>query len=145
MQILIVPALQDLPVGGPAFVMRVREEQERQLYVRREIHIGVRRDWTQGSKILLVRKTAAGDAFVGSGIFEKIVGLEEMAGEEKRRCVENNWYGRIAFARLARFQPPVPVQGTILAGKPPALLHGLEMSEGEAESIEALVNARIIT
>lgn len=132
-------------MGGPAFVVRVKEEQERQLYVKREIHVGVRRDWEQGSKILLVRKTAAGDAFIGSGVFEKIIGLEAMAGDEKRRCIENNWYGKIAFSRLARFQPAVPVHGTILAGRPPALLHGLEVTEDEAESIEALVDARIIT
>lgn len=128
-----------------AYTVRVKEEQERTLYVRRELYVGIRRDWARGAKILLVKKNASGDTVIGSAVLEKIVELGAMDDRERRLCLENNWYGKMAFSMLARFLKPVAVSETPLAGKPPALLHGLALADDEYQAIESTAGSRIIT
>ena len=122
------------------FCLRVKEEQERQLHVRRELYIGIRRDWARGTKILFVKKTLSGDIFIGSGILGRVVELGQMGEDEKRRCLENNWYGKLAFLTIARFT--VPVSKTALAGQPPAFLHGIAVDVG---AVEALARGKLVT
>lgn len=107
------------------------------------LYIGIRRDWSRNSKILFVKRLQSGDAFIGSGMPKKIAGLDELDGDERRLCMENNWYGKMLFERLAKFQPPVDLQNTSLAQKMPALLHGLEITDDEVSAIEKLVRVRI--
>lgn len=126
-----------------SFVLRVKG-QERRLFANHELYVGIRRDWQKGSRLLFVDKTQE-DVITGSGIFEKIVELEDMNEQEKKLCLQNNWYGRIIFERIERFLPPVPVHGTPLEGTKPAPLHGLEISEEEAEQIDGLAASRIIS
>jgi hypothetical protein len=128
-----------------AYILRVKEEQERTLYVRRELHVGIRRDWARGAKILLVKKNASGDLVVGSAVLEKIVELGALDADEKELCLKNNWYGKMVFSMLAKFLKPVAILDTPLAGKPPALLHGLALSECEFLAIESAAGSRIIT
>jgi hypothetical protein len=131
---------------GLAYVVRVKEEQERTLYARHSLYVGIRRDWSAGSKILLVWKNAHGDSvIIGSATLEKIVELDALNNSEKKVCLENNWYGKMVFAMLARFLPAVPVSDTPLAGKQPALLHGLEITGDELSRIESLAGSKIIT
>ena len=122
------------------FCLRVKEEQVRQLHVRRELYIGIRRDWARGTKILFVKKTLSGDIFIGSGILGSVVELAQMGEDEKRRCLENNWYGKLAFLTIARFT--VPVSETALAGQPPAFLHGIAVDVG---AVEAFARGRLVT
>ncbi|MGI0020888.1 MAG: hypothetical protein ACREAY_10515 [Nitrososphaera sp.] len=122
------------------FCLRVKEEQERQLHVRRELYVGIRRDWARGTKILFVKKTLPGDVAIGSGTLGRIVELAQMGEDEKRLCLENNWYGKLAFLTIARFT--VPVSETALAGQPPALLHGLA---ADVTAVEALARGRLVT
>ena len=127
------------------FFLRVKDERD--LYVRRELYVGIRRDWARGTKILfVVKKALAGDVIIGSGTLDRIVELaqtNDTDDDEKRRCLENNWYGKLAFSMLARFQVPVPVSETALAGQPPALLHGLAVADVAA--VEALAHGRLVT
>ncbi len=125
------------------YILRIKDESERQLFVRRMLYIGIRRDWSRNSKILFVKRLQSGDAFIGSGMPKKIAGLDELDGDERRLCMENNWYGKMLFERLAKFQPPVDLQNTSLAQKMPALLHGLEITDDEVSAIEKLVRVRI--
>jgi hypothetical protein len=69
-------------------------------------------------------------------------GLEEW---ERKLCAENNWYGKIAFSRLTRFLPAVPVQDTPAASQNPLALHGASISNSEAMQIEESASARIIS
>lgn len=130
-----------------AYVMRVKDEQqERMLYARQSLYVGIRRDWSTGSKILLVRKNSQGDSvIIGSATLEKIVELDALNNGEKKLCLENNWYGKMVFAMLARFLPAVHVSETPLAGRQPALLHGLVITEDELSKIESLAVSKIIT
>lgn len=126
-----------------SFVLRVKD-QERRLYTRRELYVGIRRDWQKGSRLYFVSKTNQ-DELIGSGIFEKIVELDAMDDNERQFCLQNNWYGRMIFERVERFLPPLPVQDTALASTIPALLHGLEITDEQAAEIDALVASRIVS
>jgi hypothetical protein len=128
-----------------AHALRVKEDQERMLYVRRELYIGIRRDWARGAKILLIKKNASGDIVMGSAVLEKIIELGALDADERQLCLKNNWYGKAVFSMLARFLEPVAVSDTPLAGKPPALLHGLELSDGEFLVVENMAGSRITT
>jgi hypothetical protein len=76
---------------------------------------------------------------------EKIIELDMMSNDEKKMCLENNYYGKMKFVFLARFLPAIQVSKTPLASKQPALLHGLTITEDELSEIENLVNSRLIT
>jgi hypothetical protein len=106
--------------------------------------VGIRRDWSRGTKILFVKKMPAGDMVMGSGVLDRVTELAGMGEEEKRRCLENNWYGRMSFSTIARFH--VPVSQTALAGQPPALLHGLAVDDDDTiAAVEALARGRLVT
>jgi hypothetical protein len=89
---------------------------------------------------LFVKKTLSGDIFIGSGILGSVVELAQMGEDEKRRCLENNWYGKLAFLTIARFT--VPVSETALAGQPPVFLHGIAVDVG---AVEAFARGRLVT
>jgi len=126
-----------------SFVLRVKG-QERRIFADRELYVGIRRDWQKGSRLLFVDKTPE-DVVIGSGVFDAIIELEAMSEQEKKLCLQNNWYGRIIFDSVERFLPPVPVRGAPLAEIKSVLLHGLEISEQQAQQITSFVSSRIIS
>lgn len=113
----------------PSFALRIKESQERQLRVNHTLYVGIRRDWSFGSKIALVRKGPSGDLVAAIGTVERIVETDGMDDYEKKQCMENNWYGKVVFSQVARLHPPVPVSATELAPIQPALLHGHSVSD----------------
>lgn len=125
------------------YILRIHRDEfeERQLFVRRAFYVSVRREWSRGTKVLFVRK----DAFVGSGVIDRFVGIDGLEEPEKKLCLENNWYGKIVFAMLARFHPPVPVQDTPAAGQNPLALHGASIAGSDVLQIERLAPARIMS
>ena len=125
------------------YILRIHRDEleERQLLVRRAFYVSVRRDWSRGTKVLFVRK----DAFVGSGVIDRFVGIDGLEEPEKELCLENNWYGKIVFAMLARFVPSVLVQDTPVADQNPLALHGANISGPDALQIERLAPARIMS
>lgn len=130
-------------MGVASFALRVKG-QERRLYTRRELYVGIRRDWAKGSRLFFASKTDA-DVLIGAGIFEKTVELGEMDEQEKELCLQNNWYGKIVFERVERFLPPIKIQDTPLAATRPALLHGLEITKEQAGEIDRLVASRMVS
>lgn len=125
------------------YILRIqRDELGRQLYAGKSLYVGIKRDWSRGTKILFVRKA---DAFIGSGAIDRIVDLDEMGEGERKLCLENNWYGKLLFAKLTRFRPAVPVQDTPAAGQNPLTLHGASIAGVDVSKIEALAPVRIIT
>lgn len=125
------------------YVLRIHRDEleERQLFSRRVFYVSVRRDWSRGTKVLFVRK----DAFIGSGVIDRFVGIDGLEEPEKKLCIENNWYGKIVFALLARFVPPVPVQNTPAADRNPLTLHGASMPDTDVLQVERLASARMIS
>ena len=122
-----------------SYILRLqRDEHERQLYAKRSLYVGIRRDWGRGTPILFAKK----DAFIGYGVIDRIDGLDELNEDEKKLCLENNWYAKIVFGRLVRFYPPVPVQDTPARGLNQLALHG---AEADTPAIIALARAKITT
>lgn len=115
----------------PSFVLRIRDSQERQLRVNRTLYVGIRRDWSFGSKIMLVKKGPSGDLVAAIGTVGRIIEADKMDNDEKKQCMENNWYGKIVFSQVARLYPPVPISATELASIQPALLHGHLISDAQ--------------
>jgi len=125
-----------------SYILRVqRDELERQLFGRRAFYVNISRDWSRGTIALFVKK----DAFIGSGIVDTLVGTDAMDEWEKKLCIENNWYGKVLFARLARFVPAVPLRDTPAAGRNPLALHGASMPSQDAAKIERMAAGRIIS
>ncbi|MGI0048196.1 MAG: hypothetical protein ACREAW_01530 [Nitrososphaera sp.] len=124
------------------YILRIqKDELERQLFGRRSFYVGIRRDWSRGTRVLFVKK----DAFICSGVVDRFVAADELEEPEKRLCTENNWYGKIVFESLARFVPAVPVQDTPAAGHNPLALHGATIPGSDALKIEESAPARIIS
>ncbi len=126
-----------------SYVLRIKD-QERRLYTGRKLYVGIRRDWQNGSKLFFVDRDHE-DVIVGSGIFEKIIELDDIDEHERMMCLQNNWYGRITFEHVERFLPSVPIRDTSLAEIRPALLHGLEITEEQAVEMGGLATSRIIS
>jgi len=125
----------------PSYILRVKDELERQLFGRHVIYVGISRDWLPGTRVLFVKK----DMFIGSGTIDRFIATDYLQEPEKKFCIENNCNGKIFFEVLARFIPAVPVQGTPAAGQNPLALHGASISSSEALEIEKSARARIIS
>ena len=124
-----------------SYILRIqRDELERQLYGQRILYVSIKRDWLRSTKLLFVRKAA----FIGSGIIDRFVSLGGLREEEKKVCLESNCYGKIEFAKLARFYPAVAVEDTPLADQNTLGLHGASLPRSDALQIERLARARLI-
>jgi hypothetical protein len=124
------------------YILRIqRDELERQLFGRRAFYVNISRDWSRGTIVLFVKK----DSFICSGVIDRFVATDALEEWERKLCAENNWYGKILFARLARFVPAVPVQDTPAAGQNPLALHGASVSFHDAAKIEGMPAGRIIS
>jgi hypothetical protein len=124
-----------------SYILRIqRDELERQLYGQRVVYVSIKRDWLHTTKLLFIRKSS----FIGSGIIDRFVSLGELREEEKKICLENNYYGKIEFAKLVRFYPAVAVEDTCVAGDNSLGLHGASLPCSDALQIERLARARLI-
>jgi hypothetical protein len=124
-----------------SYILRIqRDELEKQLYSQRILYVNIKRDWVRNTKLLFVRRTA----FIGSGIIDRFVSFSELREDEKNLCLENNYYGKIEFAKLVRFYPAVEVEDTSVAGQNPLALHGVSLPRSDALRIEQLPRARLI-
>jgi hypothetical protein len=130
-----------------SYILRVpRDDVERQLYIKHSLYVGIRRDWSSGTKVLFIRKSESGDdVFIGSGLIHEIVILDDLAECEKKLCLENNWYCKLVFRTITRFYPIVPIKSTPAARDNPHMLHGAIVSTANLAAIEKLVQARIIS
>lgn len=124
-----------------SYILRIqRDELERQLYGQRILYVSIKRDWLRSTKLLFVRKAA----FIGSGIIDRFISLDELREDEKKLCLENNCYGKIEFAKLARFYPAVAVEDTPVARQNRLALHGASLPASDALYIERLARSRLI-
>jgi hypothetical protein len=130
------------------YILRIIKDQwERQVFAIKAYYAGVRRDWKPDGKILLIKNTEAGDAFVGYAVIKKITDLDEMDDEEKDMCIDNNWNKKLSFGKLVRFEPSVLVKDTVVGkwGQKGALLHGAPISEDDVESIVKMSKVKIVS
>ena len=124
-----------------SYILRIqRDELERQLYAQRILYVNIKRDWLRNTKLLFVRKAE----FIGSGIIDRFVSIGELMEDEKKICLENNYYGKIEFAKLVRFYPSIALKETSVSGQNILGLHGASLPHSDALQIERLAKARLI-
>ncbi len=127
--------------SSDAYILRItRREVEAQLFMQRSLFVGVRRNWSRGSKILFAKRS---DAFIASGVVGRIDTPEELDPDEKELCVRNNWYAKIVFERLTMFHPEVPIKDTPFAVLSPIALHGSPVMVDDVVKVEATALCRI--
>ena len=122
-----------------SYIHRIQRDEKR-LYSQRILYINIKRDWVRNTKLLFVRKTE----FIGSGIIDRFVSFSGLREDEKKVCLENNYYGKIEFAKLVRFYPEIAVEDTSVAGQKPLALHGSSLPHSDALQIEQLARAKLI-
>ncbi|HZD83934.1 MAG TPA: hypothetical protein VE076_13780, partial [Nitrososphaeraceae archaeon] len=132
------------------YIIRITKDLvANQIYGIREYYVTLRRDWSNGSKLIFVKKIGPSDddAFIGSGIIDKTIELNELGDvSEKQLWIENNYYKKIVFGKLVIFHPPLLVKDTQISewSQTAALLHGAQISTSEISLIEGRVNIKII-
>jgi hypothetical protein len=133
------------------YIIRITKDfVANQIYGIRKYYVTLRRDWSRGSKLIFVKKIGPldDDAFIGSGIIDKTIGLNELGDfSEKQAWIENNYYRKIIFGKLVIFYPPLLVKDTQINAwsQTGALLHGAQISTSEISIIEGRVNIKIIS
>jgi len=130
------------------YILRIsKDEWEKQVFAIKSYYAGVRREWKPNAKILLIKNTESGDAFIGYAVIRNVADLEEMNDEEKDMCINNNWNKKLSFGKLVRFEPPVLVKDTVVSrwGQKGALLHGAPISETDIESIIKIAKVKIVS
>jgi len=137
-------------MAGGNYIIRITKDLvANQIYGIREYYVTLRRDWSNGSKLIFVKKIGPldDDAFIGSGIIDKTIELNELGDvSEKQLWIKNNYYKKIVFGKLVIFHPPLLVKDTQISewSKTTALLHGAQISSSEISLIESRVNIKII-
>jgi hypothetical protein len=120
------------------YILRIaKDEWLRQVYQIKKYYPGFKRRWDEGTVILLAKKTEAGDSFIGYGIVERVMSLEELPTDEKAYCEEHGWKCAIVFKELYRFDPPYPIKESILKDDPRRgrYLHGARLPWDMVSSI----------
>ena len=137
-------------MAGGNYIIRITKDLvANQIYGIREYYVTLRRDWSNGSKLIFVKKIGPldDDAFIGSGIIDKAIELNELGDvSEKQLWIKNNYYKKIVFGKLVIFHPPLLVKDTQISewSQTTALLHGAQISTSEISLIESRVNIKII-
>jgi hypothetical protein len=138
-------------MAGGNYIIRITKDLvANQIYGIREYYVTLRRDWSNGSKLIFVKKIGPSDdddAFIGSGIIDKTIELYELGDvSEKQLWMKNNYYKKIVFGKLVIFHPPLLVKDTQISewSKTTALLHGAQISTSEISLIESRVNIKMI-
>jgi hypothetical protein len=125
----------------PCFILKIQKDEiEKWLFSMRFLYVSIKRQWTRGTRVLFVRK----DLFVAAGTIDKVIALDELEESERKLCIENNWYEKITFSKVARFIPSLPILGTPLEKQNPLVIHGSSISSNEASRIEAMASGKII-
>jgi hypothetical protein len=129
------------------YIIRIaRDEFVNKIYGRRIYYVGLRRNWSKDSTLVFIKKVnSRDDAFIGTGVIDKVLELDELEYSEKKICIENNWYKKIIFGKLVRFLPAVLVKDTTVicwTQKGP-LLHGHEIRDSDISKIESLSSVTI--
>jgi hypothetical protein len=123
------------------YILRIqREDLERQLYSQRILYVSIKRDWLRNTNLLFIKKAT----FIGSGTIDRFISMSGLSEDEKKICLENNYYGKIEFAKLVRFYPSVALEDTSVAGQNILGLHGASLLHSDALQIERLARARLI-
>lgn len=102
-------------------------------------YTNISRKWKPGQTILLLHKTAEGDAIVGYGAVEKAAEKGELPEEEKLQCEKGNWKRAIEFKYIVKFKKPLLIKETFLKDSKlrGRYFHGLRLTKKQLDAIIA--------
>jgi len=123
---------------NPGYILRIStEDWLRQVYELRKYYPGISRRWRRGTVILLAMRAEEGDSFIGYGVVDKVEMPWELPPEEEAYAREHGWRAAISFKTLFRFERPLPIKKSALAGDPRKgrLLHGARLAEEQVDAI----------
>ena len=131
------------------FIVKIsRTELLNQIYWKRVYFSKLKRDWTEGSKIIFVTKTMdSEEAFAGLGKIEMVYELSALDIDERKVYVKNNYSSKIVFGTMVRFLPTILTHRTKLPSLRKSeypILDGLNISDSEVSMIEDIAKISII-
>ena len=131
------------------FIVKIsRTELLNQIYWNRVYFSKLRRNWTEGSKIIFVTKTMdSEEAFAGLGKIEMVYELSALDIDERKVYVKNNYSSKIVFGTMVRFLPTILTHSTKLPSLRKSeypILDGLNISDSEVSMIEDIAKISII-
>jgi len=121
-----------------SYILRItKDEWVKQVFDLKRYYVGVRRRWEPGLTILFARKAEKGDSFLGYGIIESVLKVEELSEEERTKCKKYGWNRAINFKSIVKFDPPLPIKETVISdmGVRGSRLHGFRLTSDQVQSI----------
>ncbi len=131
----------------PNYILRIaKDEWVKIVFDNKVYYTGMKRKFDNDTKILFVKKERNGDALIGYGIIDDVLELEELSDKEREFCLMNNWFKKIIFKKMIRFEPPLAIKDTELANWPQkgALLHGAPISDEQLRHVINLSKVKIV-
>ncbi len=120
------------------FILRItKDEWLKQVFTIKKYYPGIGRRWEPNSTILLARKAENKDSFIGYGVLERFIKREDLPEKEKAECEKMGWKGVLVFSELYKFEPPLPIKDTVLAGTKAKgrCFHGYPLTRNQVKSI----------
>ncbi|HJT50089.1 MAG TPA: hypothetical protein VJ729_18055 [Nitrososphaeraceae archaeon] len=131
------------------YVVKIsRPELLNQIYWKRIYSSKLRRDWTEGSKIIFITKIESSEeAFVGLGKVKMIYELSALDIDERKFYVKSNYSSKIVFGTMVRFLPAIVTHRMKLQSLRKTeypLLDGVNISDSEVSMVEDIAKISII-
>jgi len=120
------------------YILRItKDEWVEQVFDLKRYYAGVRRRWEPGLTIFFARKAEKGDSFLGYGIIESVLKVEELSEKERAECKKHGWNRAINFKGIVKFDPPLPIKETVIkdVGVRGNRLHGFPLTLTQIQSI----------
>ncbi len=127
------------------YILRIaREELVDHVFDMAIYYTNLRRKWSSGQVILFVHKSELGDAFVGYGVIERVLGEDALSDQERVECERGGWKTAIEFKYVRRFERPLLIKETFLRNSNlrGRFFHGLRLERGQVESVLKQAGAR---
>ncbi len=129
------------------YIFRIaKEEWVESVFNKRVYYTAMKRKFENNTKILFVKRGYDGDSLIGYGIIADVLEVGELDDKERAFCLENNWFKKIIFKKMIKFEPAIAIKDTEIARWPQrgALLHGAPISEWQLEDVINLSKVRIV-
>jgi hypothetical protein len=120
------------------YVLRIaREEFVDHVFDMAIYYTNLSRKWSPGQAILLVHKSELGDAFVGYGVIERVLGKDALSEQERIECERGGWKTAIEFKYVRRFERVLLIKETFLKNSNlrGRFFHGLQLEREQVESV----------
>lgn len=120
------------------YILRIaREELVDHVFDMAIYYTNLRRKWSSGQVILFIHRSELGDAFIGYGVIDRVLGKDALSDQERVECERGGWKTAIEFKYVRRFERPLLIRETFLKNSNlrGRFFHGLRLERGQVESV----------